>query len=513
MTCKSLLILLFGWTLVQLSFPVAADAATVTIPTDHATVQSAVNAVQGTSNATVIINSDATFVETVTITQSVTIEAGAGYAPIIRGAVADAQTIYFNPTGASSTALTLDGLTLLPESSPAAGNNIVVEIVNAATAPSTVVLEGLTINDPDNLGPQGIYIRSITNPGSGIAPANNVDILNSTITLGGVSGVATNAVTMTSEGTLSVSGVEIHHTLSSGTAFYIWGSQSSILFTLEDSTISVTAPNGAYMSQAVYVGNRVTATIERNTFNLIDTSLGFVRGISTGTEGTAMVINANRFIGSGPEAYLALIVSSKTGGLTEVYATNNVLYNIRSGIVIDAQTGSPGGNIGGAITNNTFDNISWAVEFYTCNSAGCAINLFLDNNIYSNCAVNAVSALKGSGSTLTVATDYNLFFNNTQDIVNLVKGANSATGDPMYTGGNFSPGAGSAAIDAGSNSVSMLTSLDLLGNNRTQDGDGDGTAVVDMGAVEYVAGTDNGGGGGGGGGGGCFITAAVGDFQ
>jgi hypothetical protein len=54
------------------------------VPTDYATIQLAVNAVQGTEDALVRIDSNAIFTETVTATQSVAIEAGRGFSPIIQ---------------------------------------------------------------------------------------------------------------------------------------------------------------------------------------------------------------------------------------------------------------------------------------------------------------------------------------------------------------------------------------------------------------------------------------------
>lgn len=59
-------------------------AATAVVPTDHATIQAAVTAVQGTAGALVRIDSNATFVETVTATLSVAIEAGPGFQPTIQ---------------------------------------------------------------------------------------------------------------------------------------------------------------------------------------------------------------------------------------------------------------------------------------------------------------------------------------------------------------------------------------------------------------------------------------------
>lgn len=59
--------------------------------------------------------------------------------------------------------------------------------------------------------------------------------------------------------------------------------------------------------------------------------------------------------------------------------------------------------------------------------------------------------------------------------------------DPMLrdpAGGDLHPVAGSAVVDSGDNSAPDLPDEDLDGNDRVVDGDGDGTAVVDLGAFE-----------------------------
>ena len=66
--------------------------------------------------------------------------------------------------------------------------------------------------------------------------------------------------------------------------------------------------------------------------------------------------------------------------------------------------------------------------------------------------------------------------------------------DPLLIseGPNYVPEPGSPTIDAGDNAAASLPIIDLYGNARVVDGNGDGWAVVDMGAVEAPLFTDGG---------------------
>ena len=77
-----------------------------------------------------------------------------------------------------------------------------------------------------------------------------------------------------------------------------------------------------------------------------------------------------------------------------------------------------------------------------------------------------------------------------------VDGGGNLDADPLFvlpvdpaaaptTAGNLRLQRGSPAIDAGDNAF-VTHPLDLDGNPRASDGDGDGTATVDMGAYEFT---------------------------
>jgi len=74
-----------------------------------------------------------------------------------------------------------------------------------------------------------------------------------------------------------------------------------------------------------------------------------------------------------------------------------------------------------------------------------------------------------------------------------VQGGYTGTGninaDPLFVnpgGGDFHLQTGSPCIDTGNNSAPGIPAVDLDGHPRIVDGNGDGTATVDMGAYEYI---------------------------
>lgn len=87
--------------------------------------------------------------------------------------------------------------------------------------------------------------------------------------------------------------------------------------------------------------------------------------------------------------------------------------------------------------------------------------------------------------------DYNLFFGGH---LQFTPGAHSIVADPNLIAGDFTPAPGSVAIDSG---VSLGYRHDLAGSPVPADGNGDGEAIPDLGAYEYLLTMPSGAGSGG----------------
>ena len=141
----------------------------------------------------------------------------------------------------------------------------------------------------------------------------------------------------------------------------------------------------------------------------------------------------------------------------------------------------------------------------TSNNGGGGINNDDASSTFINCIITGNNGPGGglhSGDTHSSVTAVNcIIWNNTIPEVSVnptcylditysdVQGGYGGTGnineDPMLTS-DFHLQAGSPCIDMGNNAaVPSGITTDFQGNPRIMDGNGDGTAIVDMGADEY----------------------------
>jgi len=194
---------------------------------------------------------------------------------------------------------------------------------------------------------------------------------------------------------------------------------------------------------------------------------------------------------------------SSGAGMVNAYAASPVLVNcVFSG---NSAAGWPGG--GGIYnahsSNPTLTNCTLSGNNAVTNYGGGMINYNGCSPTLTNCIIWGNSAsvsgnqiYLASGDTATL--HYCCYANGTNDMGGTGFTINNGiTTDPQFvdpkttslaptTDGDYHILPGSEAIDAGNNAaVPAGVTIDLDGNPRIVDGNGDGTATVDMGAYEY----------------------------
>lgn len=129
------------------------------------------------------------------------------------------------------------------------------------------------------------------------------------------------------------------------------------------------------------------------------------------------------------------------------------------------------------------------------NTVGVMIDLreASESIIFANNIIvgNGIGLKDDSGSDIYDPTwVYNLVFDNliNYEMIADQTGINgNISVDPLFVdqqNGDYYLSIGSPAIDSGLNANELLSATDVIGNDRIVDGDGDGLAIVDMGAYE-----------------------------
>jgi hypothetical protein len=169
--------------------------------------------------------------------------------------------------------------------------------------------------------------------------------------------------------------------------------------------------------------------------------------------------------------------------LTNNIITGNMAYDYGGGV--DAITNSLFGTAGDIIlTNNT-------ITGNTANSQGGGLSIYqpVDRNLYVYNNIIWGNTAPAGGDIYFFLTGISNGYNNDYSDMygNWTNSGNNINEDPLFVGGdNYQLQDISPCIDAGDNSAPELPEFDFVGSLRIIDGDGDDTAIVDMGAYEYV---------------------------
>jgi serine protease len=220
-------------------------------------------------------------------------------------------------------------------------------------------------------------------------------------------------------------------------------------------------------------------TITRNTFrNNAQGSGGF--GAAIGGNGSSPVIERNTFLGNTCDTQFLSGVVSFVNGSSPVIINNIFEKNPCRAINMTLPEGnSP------VVANNTIVQNSVGVRVDA--RVPTSTQLYANNVLVANDVGLEVDFLS-SGNEPTWTN--NLVFNNTTNYSGIADqtglSGNIAVNPEFLSRHNFRLLAGSPAIDAGTLSVPDLPPTDFAGNPRVVDGNGDGLALPDMGAFEFI---------------------------
>jgi len=206
----------------------------------------------------------------------------------------------------------------------------------------------------------------------------------------------------------------------------------------------------------IYLSGAGTPIIKRNIIKGNSAPAGLGGGINLRNEVEALIVQ-NRITGNQAADGGGIFSIVQNGVIVNNTIADNVSLSGGSGVWAFASNGFQ-------LINNIIVATPGQVGLY-CNSIS-QTSLIRFNNIYS-----AGGMAYGGSCSDRVGTDGNI------------------SADPLFTNptqGDYHLQQGSPSIDAGDNQAPNLPDKDLDGHPRILDGDGDGTATVDMGVYEFL---------------------------
>ena len=375
--------------------------------------------------------------------------------------------------------------------------------INAAAKGDTVLIAPGTYFENINFGGKAITVTSEQGP-----PATIID--------GGSSGpVVTFGTGETTQSVLSNLTLQ-HGQGTLGGGIHIQNASPTISGNvITNNTASV---DGGGMSvqfgSPVITNNTVTSNSQTPGF-----SGGIGGGISISGTGAALVVGntiANNHEPQGSGGAIGInasspVIQKNTIRGNSAYSQGGAIYIINNssaslvGNLIVNNTGGTGGGVywlvpsgGGppSLVSNTFSGNSATQGSAVYASGFQSSARLVDNIIASSAGVNGLYCDTTYGPTAPIVKANDVFTSAGAAYAGSCSALNGTNGNISADPNFRNPGAddyhllsGSLAIDSGISDASLL-STDIDGNKRVQDGDNNGTALVDMGAYEAPAASD-----------------------
>lgn len=239
--------------------------------------------------------------------------------------------------------------------------------------------------------------------------------------------------------------------------------------------------------------------ITNNIINEMESGLGGSGGSggnggSGGDGGTGLTTGAG---GNGGDAGSGNDGGNSAGSILlfiwdhDLTVVNNTFYLPKAPIIggVGGSAGTPGTGGTGSTSGSTGAAGLAGTEGSSNQAIGLAgmgtiiINIF--NNIFAGSTVNNTIGVYKSGPTFYI--EYNDFWNWTADLSTGVLDPNNIEAFPNFSDAatyDFHLQEDSPCIDAGNNSATGAPDEDFEGNSRPQDGDSNGSIIIDMGAYE-----------------------------
>jgi hypothetical protein len=417
---------------------------TAVVPTDYATIQDAIEAVQNNYDpGEVIINDNGPFSERIYISQSVTVRAGTGFSPVIVP-----FSSYHPPIG--------------------------IRAVYPTDTDTSINLLGLTIE----------MTGSTTNPAAmTITNDNGCDPLNVTID------------------NMTIIGTALHNAISIASA----GVNDDISFFFTNSLIELEgSPAGSPSCIRLEPhGYNLSSTLRNNIFRFLNASAISISG-GRDDKSTYTVIDGNVFTGlTGGWTRAITIKGGGTTGSQDSPTTTTITNNLfmRSGYAVEADT-QPSHEHTVFFNNNTV--VDCGVDSGSCDPSGAihltswghcaAIVATITNNIIVGSKGHGVKVVDAYNDPVgfTVNNDYNLFFDNAEaNYYGPTPGDNDLITDPLFINpseDNYRLSHESLAVDSGLNTPAGGSGFgeDLDKRPRIIDGNNDTVETIDRGAYEYL---------------------------